>query len=107
MSGYILKPAGRDVTCVMDWQRGYLAAGERVTADLGWSVQPDSGEAAELAVVEQRNDIFRSWAKLVGGIRGRVYLVSNRVRTNDDRVLQPHGRHADRFGLTPVLRSSR
>lgn len=88
MSGYTLKSSTQTATCLMDWQNGYLAPGERITADLGWSVQPCLEDSGELEVVEQRHDLFRSWAKLVGGVRGRVYIVSNRVRTNDDRVLR-------------------
>lgn len=88
MSGYALKSTAQAATCLMDWQNGYLAPGERITADLGWSVQPCHEGRGDLEIVEQRHDLFRSWAKLVGGVRGRVYIVSNRVRTNDDRVLR-------------------
>ena len=88
MSGYALKSSAQTTTCLMDWQKGYLAPGERITADLGWSVQPCHEETGELEVVEQRHDLLRSWAKLINGVPGRVYIVSNRVRTNDDRVLR-------------------
>jgi hypothetical protein len=87
MSGYVLKPAEGSVTWVMDWRRGHLAPGEAVTRDLGWSVQPDDPAEAGLRVVAQDHDGRRSWAALEGGAPGRVYLVTNRVRTSDDRVL--------------------
>jgi hypothetical protein len=87
MSGYVLKPADEIVSFEMDWSKGYLAEGERISADLGWSVQPDLGAASELMVAEQGHDKTRSWAAFRGGVKGRVYMVSNRVRTYDDRVL--------------------
>lgn len=87
MSGYVLKAADRPATCIFDWRQGYLVERERVVADLGWSVQPHLAETEELAVVAQQNDRFRSWASLAGGVPGRFYFVSNRVRTNDERVL--------------------
>lgn len=87
MSGYVLKAADQTATCRFDWRQGYLAERERIAADLGWSVQPHLAEAGDLAVVAQANDRFRSWALLAGGVPGRFYFVSNRVRTNDERVL--------------------
>ncbi len=87
MSGYVLKPADAPVEFVMDWRRGYLAPGEKVLRDLGWSVQPAGREGAGLAVVEQAHDAARSWARFAGGAPGRVYMVTSRIRTTDDRVL--------------------
>ncbi len=87
MSGYVLKPADQAVTFVMDWRRGHLAPGEVVLRDLGWSVQPDGPPGAGLRVASQDHDAQTSWAALEGGAPGRVYHVTNRVRTSDDRVL--------------------
>lgn len=87
MSGYVLKPADAPVVVVMDWRRGHLAPGEKALRDLGWSVQPAGGEDGGLAVVEQAHDAARSWARFAGGTPGRVYLVTSRIRTTDDRVL--------------------
>lgn len=86
MSGYVLKPADGSVVFVMDWRRGYLTPGEKVLRDLGWSVQPSTGEG-DLAVVEQGHDAARSWARFAGGTPGRVHIVASRIRTTDDRVL--------------------
>lgn len=107
MSGYILKEAARAVTCQMDWQRGHLKPGERVTADLGWTVQPGSSAPGELVVAEQRHDVFRSWALLEGGVPGRVYMVCNRVRTDDERVLSRAIVLRIAMGGGPAVRSSR
>ena len=86
MSTYVLKaPQGR-LTHALDWSKGYLVGRERITADLGWAVLP-SAQCSDLRVVEQHQDPSRTTAVLAGGQRGRFYLVSNRVRTTDDRVL--------------------
>lgn len=87
MSGYVLKPADSPVTFLMDWRRGYLAPGELVLRDLGWSIQPAPLAGARLRVTTQLHDEARSWAEFAGGDPGRVYMISNRVRTSDDRVL--------------------
>ncbi len=87
MSGYVLKAAAAPLTYLMDWRRGHLAPGERVMRDLGWSVQPDEPAGAGLVVAEQAHDASRSWAAFEGGAPGCVYMVTNRVRTSDERVL--------------------
>ncbi len=87
MSGYVLKPADTDIGHEIDWSVGHLEAGEKIRADLGWSILPDLGGADELRVMEQRHDHTRSSAVFSGGVPGRFYLISNRVRTFDDRVL--------------------
>ena len=88
MSGYILKPADRDATFAMDWREGYLAPGETVAADLGWSVQPQAKAAGDVVVTEQHHDVARSWARFAGGVQGRVYLVAGRVMTSAGRTLE-------------------
>lgn len=87
MSGYVLKPADADVVHEIDWGAGHLGDGEKISADLGWSVLPDHGGADVLRVAEQRHDHRTSRAVFSGGVPGRFYLISNRVRTFDDRVL--------------------
>ncbi len=87
MSGYLLKPREDPGTFLMDWAKGYLDPGETLTADLGWCIQPSSQTNGDLAVEIQEFDHHRSWARFVGGVPGRFYMVSNRVRTTGDRVL--------------------
>ena len=87
MSGYLLKRADGDADFTMDWRRGYLAPDETVAADLGWSLQPQDA-AGDLVVTEQHHDVARSWARFAGGVPGRVYLVTGRVRTSTGRVLE-------------------
>ena len=87
MSGYLLKPADRDADYTLDWRRGYLAPGETVTADLGWSIQPQAA-AGDLVVTEQHHDVARSWARFTGGVPGRVYLIAGRVETSAGRTLE-------------------
>jgi len=88
MSGYLLKPADRDAGFTMDWRQGYLAPGETVAADLGWSIQPQASTAGDLVVTEQHHDVTRSWARFAGGVPGRVYLVAASVRTSTGRALE-------------------
>jgi hypothetical protein len=88
MSGYLLKPADRDAAYTIDWRRGYLAPGETVVAELGWSVQPQAPEAGDLVVTEQHHDASRSWARFSGGVPGRVYLIAARVATSAGRTLE-------------------
>ena len=88
MSGYLLKPADRDAAFTMDWRRGYLAPGETVAADLGWSIQPQAPAAGDLVVTEQHHDVARSWARFAGGVPGRVYLIAGRVETSAGRTLE-------------------
>ena len=87
MSGYLLKHHGKPATFVMDWTKGYLALGETVTADLGWCIWPSSRSGQELLVAEQNFTTSISWARFAGGVPGRFYMVSNRVRTTGERVL--------------------
>jgi hypothetical protein len=86
MSGYLLKPANREAAFTMDWREGYLAPGETVAADLGWSIQPQA--AGDLVVTEQHHDGARSWARFAGGVPGRVYMVAGRVLTSAGRALE-------------------
>ena len=87
MSGYLLKPSDAPGTFVMDWARGYLRPGETLAADLGWSIQPSRIEAGDLTIETQAFDDRKSWARFADGVPGRFYMVSNRVRTTDDRTL--------------------
>ena len=87
MSGYILKAAGRDATCAMDWRRGYLGSDETVAADLGWTIYPQT--QAELDAWSRSSiDATRSTARFAGGAPGRVYMIASRVRTTRGRMLE-------------------
>lgn len=88
MSGYLLKRADRDATFAIDWRQGYLAPGETVTADLGWSIQTREPGEGDLLVAGQHHDPARSWARFAGGVPGRVYLVAGRVETSAGRRLE-------------------
>lgn len=108
MSGYVLKPAGAPVLHVIDWRRGHLGPRERVVRDLGWSIRSGDVEAPPLVVRDQGHDAHRSWAAFEGGAPGRVYMVANRVRTDDDRVLSRaiviRIALEDRIGRRPAVR---
>lgn len=106
MSGYVLKPKDQTVTYVMDWVRGYLAPRESVTGDLGWSIHSTADEDPPLTIVEQAHDAKSSWAEFSGGAPGRIYMISNRVRTNDDRILSRAIVMRIALGATPAVRSS-
>ncbi len=85
MSGYVRKAPGAPVAITMDWGRGHLGPGERVARDLGWAIRPSA--PGELVVARQGQDACRTWAVLDGGVCGKVYIISNRVLTSDERVL--------------------
>lgn len=108
MSGYVLKPPRSPVIHLIDWRRGYLGPRETVLRDLGWSIRSGVDEAPPLEVTEQGRDAHRSWAVFEGGAPGRVYLVANRVRTSDDRVLSRaiviRIAVAERIGQRPAVR---
>ena len=105
MSGYLLKPADRDAAFTMDWREGYLAPGETVAADLGWSIQPQAPAAGDLVVTEQHHDVARSWARFAGGVPGRVYLVAGRGADQRGPHAGARDRPADCPGPRPGLRS--
>ncbi len=86
MSGYLLKAADKVARLSIDWHQGYLAPGETVAADLGWSVHKNAGEV--LVVTEQHHDLARSWASVACGAPGQVYMVTSRVRTSTGRQLE-------------------
>lgn len=86
MSGYLLKAADAVARLRIDWRQGYLAPGETVAADLGWSIHKNAGEV--LVVTEQHHDLVRSWASFAGGTPGQVYMVTSRVRTSAGRRLE-------------------
>jgi hypothetical protein len=85
MSAYILKAADAAVGVEIDWRRGDLANGERVTRDLGWSVQPVGADGPR--IVSQSITPTLSRAMVAGGRPGRFHLVWCRARTDRERVL--------------------
>ena len=77
MSYYLKDPASR-VDYAIDWS-GYLD-GQTVSASV-WTVAP--AEPQGVAVAEASFDLNRAAARIVGGIVGHVYQVSNRVTLSD------------------------
>ena len=77
MSYYLKDPASR-VDYAIDW-RGYLD-GQVVSAS-AWTVTP--AEPQGVAVDEASFDLERAAARLIGGVAGHVYQVSNRVTLSD------------------------
>lgn len=87
MSGFILKSHSEPVTVLVDWRRGYLASGESVCRDLGWTIRPNGPAEPPLSVVAQYHDDGSSWATFERGAPGCFYIITNRIRTTDERVL--------------------
>jgi hypothetical protein len=87
MSGFIQKTISSPVTLLVDWRRGYLAPGESVCRDLGWTIRPNGPADPPLFVVEQSHDDSTSWATFECGASGCFYIITNRIKTTDERVL--------------------
>ena len=88
MSGYFLKDPNSELEVSVDWLAGYLQRYERVRDDLGWSVRPVDVVPDELRVVSQECGSVSTKATFEGGIPGRIYMVSNRIRTTLGRELE-------------------
>ena len=88
MSGYFLKDPNSELELSVDWRAGYLKQGEGVSDDLGWTVRPVNDVPGELRVVRQECGATRSKATFEGGISGRIYMVSSRIRTTLGRELE-------------------
>ena len=88
MSGYFLKDPCSELELSIDWRTGYLKRDERVSDDLGWSIRPVEPDPEELKVSYQSCTGTTSKATFKGGVPGRIYLVSTKVRTTMDRVLE-------------------
>ena len=87
MSGYLLKPHGREALASIDWSQGYLEPGEYVDADLGWSVEP-VGAGGDACVGAQSFDDKTSYAQIREGVPGKVYMLCARALTNTGRALE-------------------
>ena len=88
MSGYFLKDPSSELELSVDWRAGYLKKNEQVTEDLGWTIRPVSDAPGELRVVLQECEAASSKATFVGGVPGRIYMVSSRIMTSLGRELE-------------------
>ena len=80
MSLYLKDPGAR-VDYLVDWGAAFL--GEAKVAASSWMVEPS--EAGGVAVVSAARIERTTAATLEGGIAGRVYRVTNRIRLSDGR----------------------
>lgn len=87
MTAFVLKQVGKRLDYVLDWRSGYLEPLETIIDDLGWEIPNSPDGKRDLRITEQHHDFYRSWAEFSGGIPGKFYLVSNKVRTSRGRVL--------------------
>lgn len=88
VSGYVLKAADAELTVALDWRQGYLDPAEMLSENLGWYVVPAGEVASDLTVAAQGLGDRRSWAAFSGGAQNSVYMVSARVRTDRNRILE-------------------
>lgn len=80
MAIFVKDPAAV-VDYAVDWQSAYLAG--QVISQSDWSVVPDEPGGIAISVAAMAEG--RSIATLVGGRRGRVYRLTNRVAFSDGR----------------------
>jgi hypothetical protein len=76
-----LKDPAATIDYAVDWQAAYLA-GQSIAAS-NWRVVPDEPDGIVVAVAVEAGG--RCVATLVGGRRGHVYRVTNRVTLADGR----------------------
>jgi hypothetical protein len=76
-----LKDPAAAIDYVVDWRTAYLA-GQSIAAS-EWSVAPEEPDGLSVAVAVEASG--RSIATLVGGRRGHVYRLTNRVTFDDGR----------------------
>ena len=81
MNYYLKDPSGV-LDYSFDWGAGYLDA-QTVSAS-AWAVSP--AETGGVTVVSSASLPTRTSARLGGGVRGRVYRVTNRVTFSDGRI---------------------
>jgi len=86
MSGYLMKARRHHALCSIDWREGYLDAGESLADDLGWSVTPTE-TVADAGIIAQLQGADTSDAIVAGGVPGKTYMLSARVRTDRGREL--------------------
>ena len=65
----------------VDWQAAYLNG--QTIAGAAWSVSPDEPDGLAVAVAIEANG--RCVATLIGGRRGHLYRLTNRVTFDDGR----------------------
>lgn len=88
MSGYIVKEPASELELTVEWRSGYLRRGEAVAEDYGWQVRPVTEDTRALRVVRQEICGTTSRAVFDAGVPGTIYLVTSRVVTTLDRVLE-------------------
>jgi hypothetical protein len=88
MDEYYLKNPASELDYTVDWNVRFLAAGEQISSDLGWSVTPDDAAAGGLAVVSASSTETTTTAILGGGRPGDAYAVSSRIQTTDGREIR-------------------
>lgn len=87
MSGYVLKPAARDLCHRADF-RAVLQDGEKIGADAGWSVHCAQATQDCLTVTHQEIGADFAEAVFTGGTPGAVYLVCAEIDTDRGRNLK-------------------
>ncbi|MEM6438138.1 MAG: hypothetical protein AAF763_00360 [Pseudomonadota bacterium] len=85
MTVYVTKRPDETRDCAFEWTE--LKPAETLTEDLGWMIVPQSFEPDALTLTAAAQRAARSVATLTAGRAGRLYHVSNRVRTSLNRVL--------------------
>jgi hypothetical protein len=88
MSDVFVKAAGSQMDHVIDWSRGHLEEGERIDADLGWSIYPTNDSSRDLKVAVQGITPATSHGTLEGGAPGHVYVVTAHAGTSAGRRLR-------------------
>lgn len=76
-----LKDPAASIDYAVDWQTAYLA-GQSISVS-EWIVTPDEPDGITVAVSTEAGG--RSVATLVGGRRGHLYRLTNRVTFDDGR----------------------
>ena len=88
MNEYFLKNPASELDYSFDWGVQILAAGEQISADLGWSVTPDTAVAGGLAVISASSTLTTTTVVLGGGKPGEAYLVASHIQTTNGRKVR-------------------
>ncbi len=85
MTAHHVKTPDTEIDFTLDWAGHYLAAGEAITADLGWTVSPDLPDG--LVILTTSTEAQTTTAQLAGGRLGDRYLVTSAVMTDHGRAI--------------------
>ncbi len=88
MSGYFVKNPDSELELLIDWRAGYLQRNEKVSGDLGWTIRLVEDVPGELKIAYQECTATTSKAVFTNGIPGQIYMVSSKIRTTQERVLE-------------------